>query len=99
MLEVDEEEPEWLIMTSADDEVVDVRTAIKTTKAAKLWSEDNTAVAPCRCSGEKSTGDVTMLRRVPLSIAKTCGGVDHRQRHCGPRGRRNGNPKLDGVDT
>jgi|UniRef100_A0A0E0GY34 hypothetical protein len=71
MLEVDEEEPEWLTMTSADDEVVDVQTAIKTTEAEKLRSEDNTVVAPCRCNGEKSTGDVAMLRRVALSIAKT----------------------------
>uniref|UniRef100_A0A0D3HNV7 Uncharacterized protein n=1 Tax=Oryza barthii TaxID=65489 RepID=A0A0D3HNV7_9ORYZ len=39
MLEVEEEDPEWLTMTSADDEVVDVQTAMKTTKVAKLWSE------------------------------------------------------------
>uniref|UniRef100_A0A0E0MU46 Uncharacterized protein n=1 Tax=Oryza rufipogon TaxID=4529 RepID=A0A0E0MU46_ORYRU len=61
--------------------------------------EDNTAAAPCRCSDEKSTGDVAMLRRAPLSTATTSGGVDHRRRHCGPRGRRSGNPKLDGVDA
>ena len=39
MLEVEEEDPERLTMTSADDEVVDARTAMKTTKAAKLRSE------------------------------------------------------------
>uniref|UniRef100_A0A0D3FP50 Uncharacterized protein n=1 Tax=Oryza barthii TaxID=65489 RepID=A0A0D3FP50_9ORYZ len=48
--------------------------------------EDNTAPAPCRCSGKKSTGDVEILRRAPLSTTTTSGGVDHRQRHCDPRG-------------
>uniref|UniRef100_A0A0D3HS21 Uncharacterized protein n=1 Tax=Oryza barthii TaxID=65489 RepID=A0A0D3HS21_9ORYZ len=61
--------------------------------------EDSTAAALCRCSGGKSTSDEAMLRRAPLSTATTSGGVDHRQRHCGPRGRRSGNPKLDGVDA
>uniref|UniRef100_A0A0E0II04 Uncharacterized protein n=1 Tax=Oryza nivara TaxID=4536 RepID=A0A0E0II04_ORYNI len=61
--------------------------------------EDNTAAAPYRCSGEKSTGDVAMLRRAPLSTATTSGGMDHRRQHCGPRGRRSGNPKFDGVDV
>uniref|UniRef100_A0A0E0REU7 Uncharacterized protein n=1 Tax=Oryza rufipogon TaxID=4529 RepID=A0A0E0REU7_ORYRU len=61
--------------------------------------EDNIAAAPCRCNGEKSTDDVAMLRTVSLSTAITSGGVDHGQRHCGPRGRRSGNPKLDGVDA
>uniref|UniRef100_A0A0E0QPM1 Uncharacterized protein n=1 Tax=Oryza rufipogon TaxID=4529 RepID=A0A0E0QPM1_ORYRU len=42
MLEVDEEDPERPTMTSADDEVVDARTAMKTTKAAKLRSERTT---------------------------------------------------------
>jgi hypothetical protein len=42
MLEVEEEDPERLTMTSADDEVVDARTAMKTTKAAKLRSERTT---------------------------------------------------------
>uniref|UniRef100_A0A0D3HK74 Uncharacterized protein n=1 Tax=Oryza barthii TaxID=65489 RepID=A0A0D3HK74_9ORYZ len=32
---------------------------------------DDTVVAPCRCNGEKSTGDEVMLRRVPLSTATT----------------------------
>jgi hypothetical protein len=39
MLEVEEDDPERLTMTSADDEVVDARTVMKTTKAAKLRSE------------------------------------------------------------
>jgi hypothetical protein len=100
MLKVEEEDPEWLTMTSTDDEVVNARTTMKTTKAVKLRSrEDNTVAAPCRCNGEKSTNDVAMLRRASLSTAITSGGVDHGQRHCGPRGRRNGNPKLDGVDA
>uniref|UniRef100_A0A0E0IA29 Uncharacterized protein n=1 Tax=Oryza nivara TaxID=4536 RepID=A0A0E0IA29_ORYNI len=32
---------------------------------------DDTVVAPCRCSDEKSTGDEVMLRRAPLSTATT----------------------------
>uniref|UniRef100_A0A0E0EI92 Uncharacterized protein n=2 Tax=Oryza meridionalis TaxID=40149 RepID=A0A0E0EI92_9ORYZ len=60
MLEVEEEDPEWLTMTSADDEVVDVRTAMKTTKAAKLRSKrttqlqlhvDAAARTPSACAG------------------------------------------------
>jgi hypothetical protein len=39
MLEVEEDDPERLTMTSADEEVVDARTVMKTTKAAKLRSE------------------------------------------------------------
>jgi hypothetical protein len=42
MLKVEEEDPEWLTMTSTDDEVVNARTAMKTTKAAKLRSERTT---------------------------------------------------------
>ena len=42
MLEVEEEDPERLTMTSVDDEGVDVQTAMKTTKAAKLRSERTT---------------------------------------------------------
>uniref|UniRef100_A0A0E0NHD3 Uncharacterized protein n=1 Tax=Oryza rufipogon TaxID=4529 RepID=A0A0E0NHD3_ORYRU len=95
MLEVEEGDPERLTMTSVDDEVVDARTAMKTTKVAKLC----TAAAPCRCSGEKSTGGEATLRRAPLSVATANGGVDHRQRHCGPRRRHSGNPELDGVDA
>uniref|UniRef100_A0A0E0FC49 Uncharacterized protein n=1 Tax=Oryza meridionalis TaxID=40149 RepID=A0A0E0FC49_9ORYZ len=56
--------------------------------------EDNTAAAPCRCSGKKSTGDVEMLRRAPLSNATTSGGVDHRQRHCGLREATQRHPKA-----
>uniref|UniRef100_A0A0E0BS46 Uncharacterized protein n=1 Tax=Oryza glumipatula TaxID=40148 RepID=A0A0E0BS46_9ORYZ len=85
-------------MTNADNEVVDARPAMKTTKAAKLWSE-RTAAAPCRCSGKKSTSDEAMLSRAPLSTTTTSGGVDHRQWHCGPRGQRSGNPELDGIDA
>jgi hypothetical protein len=44
MLEVDEEDPEWLTMTSVDDEVVNTRTAMKTMKAARLWFERTTQV-------------------------------------------------------
>uniref|UniRef100_A0A0E0A445 Uncharacterized protein n=1 Tax=Oryza glumipatula TaxID=40148 RepID=A0A0E0A445_9ORYZ len=36
MLEVDEEDPERLTMTSADDEVVDARTTMKTTRRETL---------------------------------------------------------------
>uniref|UniRef100_A0A0E0R6I3 Uncharacterized protein n=1 Tax=Oryza rufipogon TaxID=4529 RepID=A0A0E0R6I3_ORYRU len=32
---------------------------------------DDTVVAPCQCSGEKSIGDEVMLRRAPLSTATT----------------------------
>uniref|UniRef100_A0A0E0Q9W4 Uncharacterized protein n=1 Tax=Oryza rufipogon TaxID=4529 RepID=A0A0E0Q9W4_ORYRU len=39
------------------------------------------------------------MRRAPLSTATTSGDVNHRQWHCGPMGRRSGNPKLDGVDA
>jgi hypothetical protein len=42
MLEVEEEDPKRLTMTSADDEVVDARTAMKTMKAAKLRFESTT---------------------------------------------------------
>uniref|UniRef100_A0A0E0BS55 Uncharacterized protein n=1 Tax=Oryza glumipatula TaxID=40148 RepID=A0A0E0BS55_9ORYZ len=42
MLEVEEEDPERLTMTSADDEGVDVQIAMKTTKAAKLRTERTT---------------------------------------------------------
>uniref|UniRef100_A0A0E0M168 Uncharacterized protein n=1 Tax=Oryza punctata TaxID=4537 RepID=A0A0E0M168_ORYPU len=60
---------------------------------------DNTVVAPCRCSDGNSTGGETTLRMAPLSVATSNVSVDHGQRYCGPRGRRSGNPKLDGVDT
>uniref|UniRef100_A0A0E0GIL6 Uncharacterized protein n=1 Tax=Oryza nivara TaxID=4536 RepID=A0A0E0GIL6_ORYNI len=42
MHEVEEGDPERLTMTSADDEVVDARTTMKTMKATKLWSERTT---------------------------------------------------------
>jgi hypothetical protein len=39
MLEVEEEDPERLTMTSADDEDVDAQATMMTTRAAKLRSE------------------------------------------------------------
>uniref|UniRef100_A0A0E0GGH8 Uncharacterized protein n=1 Tax=Oryza nivara TaxID=4536 RepID=A0A0E0GGH8_ORYNI len=71
-------------MTSADNEVVDARTAMKTKKVAKLRSERATQLQ--LHVDAALIGDVAMLRRAPLSIATTSGGVDHRQRHYGPRG-------------
>nr|AAL79733.1 hypothetical protein [Oryza sativa Japonica Group]BAD61736.1 hypothetical protein [Oryza sativa Japonica Group]BAD62355.1 hypothetical protein [Oryza sativa Japonica Group] len=54
---------------------------LKETSREDLWNGRN-----ARTTGEKSTGDVAMLRRAPVSTATTSGGVDHRQRNCGPRG-------------
>uniref|UniRef100_J3MS52 Uncharacterized protein n=1 Tax=Oryza brachyantha TaxID=4533 RepID=J3MS52_ORYBR len=46
-----------------------------------------------RTTGEKSTGNVVMLRRTPLSAATTSGCVDHRQRHQ-PRGETRRQPEA-----
>uniref|UniRef100_A0A0E0LYF3 Uncharacterized protein n=1 Tax=Oryza punctata TaxID=4537 RepID=A0A0E0LYF3_ORYPU len=60
MLEVDEEDPERLTMTSADDKSVDAQTAMKTTKAAKLQSRRTQQLQLCQCSGEKSNDTEAM---------------------------------------
>uniref|UniRef100_A0A0E0QHH2 Uncharacterized protein n=1 Tax=Oryza rufipogon TaxID=4529 RepID=A0A0E0QHH2_ORYRU len=74
-LEVNEEDPERLMMTSADNEVVNARTVMNTTKAAKLWSKGTTQLQLlCRCSSMNSTGGEAMLRRAPLSIPIANGG-------------------------
>uniref|UniRef100_A0A0E0JHA1 Uncharacterized protein n=1 Tax=Oryza punctata TaxID=4537 RepID=A0A0E0JHA1_ORYPU len=70
VLKVDKEDPERPTMTSADDRGVDARTAMKTTKAAKLRSEGTTQL---QLNRRESTGDETMLRRAPLSITTTSG--------------------------
>uniref|UniRef100_A0A0E0F5A5 Uncharacterized protein n=1 Tax=Oryza meridionalis TaxID=40149 RepID=A0A0E0F5A5_9ORYZ len=54
MLEVDEEDPERMMMTSVDDEGVNALAAMKTMRAAML--------------DENSTGDEATLRTAPLSV-------------------------------
>uniref|UniRef100_A0A0D3FU40 Uncharacterized protein n=1 Tax=Oryza barthii TaxID=65489 RepID=A0A0D3FU40_9ORYZ len=63
MLVVDEEDPERLTMTSADDED-DERGDAVTRRGDK-------GVARYRCSGENSTGGEATLRRAPLSVPTT----------------------------
>uniref|UniRef100_A0A0D3EVM8 Uncharacterized protein n=1 Tax=Oryza barthii TaxID=65489 RepID=A0A0D3EVM8_9ORYZ len=99
MLEVEEEDPKRLTMTSADDEVVDARTAMKTTKAAKLRSERTTQLQL----------HVDAAARSPPVINAEEGASQHcnNQWRCGPQaaalrpegGERSGTPKLDGVDA
>uniref|UniRef100_A0A0D9YGN2 Uncharacterized protein n=1 Tax=Oryza glumipatula TaxID=40148 RepID=A0A0D9YGN2_9ORYZ len=99
MLEVEEEDPERLMMTSADDEVVDARTVMKTTKAAKLRSERTTQLQL----------HVDAAARSPPVINAEKGASQHcnNQWRCGPQaaalrpegGERSGTPKLDGVDA
>nr|BAD62517.1 hypothetical protein [Oryza sativa Japonica Group] len=57
----------------------------KTAAVSSSSPSPSVDLPPLFC-GEKSTGDVAMLRRAPVSTATTSGGVDHRQRNCGPRG-------------
>lgn len=45
MLEVDEEDPERLTMTSADDEGVEARTAMKTTRGNIVTHRGDTGAA------------------------------------------------------
>uniref|UniRef100_A0A0D3HU05 Uncharacterized protein n=1 Tax=Oryza barthii TaxID=65489 RepID=A0A0D3HU05_9ORYZ len=94
MLEVEEEDPKQLTMTSADNEVVDARTARKTTRAAKLRSRGQHSYISI---GENSIGGEATLSRAPLSVPTTSGGGPRAAAL--PRGRHSGNPKLDGVDT
>uniref|UniRef100_A0A0D9Y9L3 Uncharacterized protein n=1 Tax=Oryza glumipatula TaxID=40148 RepID=A0A0D9Y9L3_9ORYZ len=78
MLEVEEEDPERLTMTSVDDEGVDVQTAMKTTKAVKLRSERTTQLpraAALRPEGGRRSGN-PKLDGVDAQL-KTIGGRSH----------------------
>uniref|UniRef100_A0A0E0JW66 Uncharacterized protein n=1 Tax=Oryza punctata TaxID=4537 RepID=A0A0E0JW66_ORYPU len=96
MLEVDEEDPEWLTMTGADDGGVNARTAMKTTKAVKLRSEGTTQL-------QLNVDAATRVHRYAEEGASQHYNNQWRwttgngRRHCNPRGRCSGNPKLDGV--
>uniref|UniRef100_A0A0D3GZ31 Uncharacterized protein n=1 Tax=Oryza barthii TaxID=65489 RepID=A0A0D3GZ31_9ORYZ len=99
-LEVNEEDPERLMMTSADNEIVNARTVMNTTKAAKLWSKGTTQLQLlCRCSSMNSTGGEAMLRRAPLSIPIANGGGPRAMALQPEGGGCSGNLKLDSVDA
>uniref|UniRef100_A0A0E0RB40 Uncharacterized protein n=1 Tax=Oryza rufipogon TaxID=4529 RepID=A0A0E0RB40_ORYRU len=75
-------------MTSADDEVVDARTARKTTKAAKLRSERTTQQQLYVNAAARTLPRSNNQWRWTTSSGTTARGE-----------RRSGNPKLDGVDA